>query len=163
NQSYLSGHRCRMATTRARATLDLVELVARRDRQASDRNALVQQLLMLVAGGLAADGARRGLLVEDLARFLPELLAYVLRLGEQLVQHLRVQHLRDGERILALHLLGLLRRGGLRGRLRRLGAEIRPDGRRHALNLARAAGRALEQPPLLLRGEVLGRGKPSLE
>ena len=48
-------------------------------------------------------------LVEDLARLGGKFAADVLGLGEQLVQHARIEHLRDGERVLAFHLRRLRR------------------------------------------------------
>src|SRR5262245_16874973 len=83
-QSGTARHRCSRRTTRSPCALALVELVAGRHGQPGDRNALVEELVVLLVGGLAADGARRSLLVEDLARFLRKLLAHVLGLGQQL-------------------------------------------------------------------------------
>src|SRR5882672_11699906 len=107
----------------------LVELVARRDGKAGDGDAFVEELVVLLVGRLAADGTRRGLVVEDLAGFLREVLADVLGLGEELVQHLRVQHLGDGEGVLPFHFRRFFRRlGDLRGLLRSLGAQVYAHG-----------------------------------
>src|SRR5262245_13603539 len=117
---------------------------------------------MLLVARLAADRTRRAFLVEDLARLGRKSLADVLALGEQVVEHARVQHLRDGKRVFAFHFRRL---GGLRGRLwLRLGrAQIGPGGGRHARYPRGAAGRTREQLAIALGSEILGRAEPALE
>src|SRR5262249_19035999 len=117
----------------------------------------------------AADGSRRGLLVEDPARLGRKLLSDVLGLGEKLVQHARIEHLGDGEGIFAFHL------GRALWHPRPLGrhpfshcfgfgrAQVPARGRRHAFDLSIAAARAGELTPFLLGGEVRGRAEPALE
>src|SRR5436305_1498982 len=81
--------------------------------------------LLLLVGGLAADGAAGSALVEEVARLGGKLAADVFGLGEQVVQHARIEHLRDGERVFAFH-VGRLAGSRLRRRLGRLGAEVCP-------------------------------------
>src|SRR2546423_5447199 len=135
----------------------LVDL-RRRQRQPGDRDALVDQLVVLLLAGKPADRACRSFFVVDGARFGRKLPADVFAFREQLGEHTRIKDLRDRERILAFHVGGLLRLGlGLRC------AAIHPRRRGHPLDVGRAAGRTAEQPPFLLRGEVLGRAEPALE
>src|SRR5438270_630275 len=74
----------------------LIKAPRGRNWKPGDGNALVDELVVFFVGGLAADRTRGGLLVEDLARFGGKLFADVFALGEELVEHARVKHLRDG-------------------------------------------------------------------
>src|SRR5258706_16392294 len=70
----------------------LVQVFGLGNRKPRDGDALVDQLVVLGLGSLAANSAGRGLLVEDLARLGGKFLANVLALREELVQHLRIEH-----------------------------------------------------------------------
>src|SRR3954468_6006770 len=146
-------------------SLETLVQLARRQRQARHPDPLVPPLIVLLGARQAPDGARGRFLVEDPACLGGKILADVLRLGEKLVQHARIEHLGDGERILALHVRRALRVGprplGCRLGLGR--TQIDPRDRRHPLDLRVAAARTHELAPLLLRGEVRGRAEPALE
>src|SRR5690606_6275612 len=81
----------------------LVQLVPGRKRKTGDGDALIDQGIVFGLGGDAADGTRGSLVVVDAAGFLGEVLADVLGLGEELVEHPGIEHLRDGERVPAFH------------------------------------------------------------
>src|SRR5258706_964323 len=155
--------------SRYAAARRLVQVFGLGTRKPGDGDALVDQLVVLGLGRLAANGAHCGLLVVDLARLGGKLLADVLALGEELVQHPGIEHLGDGERVLAFHLRRPDRHftGRLAGRLERfpgrLGTEVGAGRGRNPLHPDRAAGRAGQQGPLLLRSVIVSRLEPPFE
>src|SRR2546421_906048 len=144
----------------------LVEAAAARNWKPGDGNAFIDERVVLSLGGFGANGARGRFLIEDLASLCRELAADVLGLGEKVVEHARIKHLGDGERIFAFHVRRLRRLllARLRcRRLRRLGAEVEARGRWNALDFRRAARRAQQQPAIALQAEIVRRAEPALE
>ena len=104
--------------------------------------------------------AAQGLPRRRCAALLRETPADVLGFRQQLVEHARIEHLRDGERILAVHVRGL-RRG--RARSRRRGSQIQARRRGHSIHRRDAATRALDEAARVLRGEIVRRAEPAFE
>src|SRR5487761_2226058 len=134
------------------ACVSLVPAILRRNRQREHRDPFVAQIVRLRPGGDAAYAALGAFFVMNSARLGGEVPADVFAVHEDVIDDTGNVDLRRLPRLCC----GFLCR---HSRLR-----LRSDpGRRQLFHMRAAADRAFEQAAAFLRGEVIARGKPSLE